>query len=64
MCMVRRYSNHNPDKWCAPIAGLIAGLWLKADPLESRRNLIMILIIAKALDCLLNILFRIAFSLH
>ena len=63
MCMIRRLSDKNPDKWAAPLAGLIAGLWIKADPMDSRRNLIMILIIAKALDCLLNIIFRLIFSL-
>ena len=58
MCFIRRYSKENPDRWAAPIAGLAAGMWLKLDPVNSRRNFVMILICGKAIDCLLNILIR------
>ena len=50
-------SNSNPDKWAAPFAALISGLWLKYDKQSGRRNLITVLVLSKALDCLLNIAF-------
>jgi hypothetical protein len=56
--LARRFSNKNPDYWAAPLAGLIAGMWLKLDVVEGRRNLIMILVFSKAIDCILNILIR------
>ena len=31
LCMIRRMSKTNPDNWAAPLAGLIAGMWLKLD---------------------------------
>ena len=55
---MRRCSEKNPDKWAAPLAGLVAGAWLSYDPEKSRRNLIMILVVSKAIDCILNILLR------
>ena len=55
---MRRCSEKNPDTWAAPLAGLIAGAWLRYDPVESRRNLIMILVLSKAIDCILNISLR------
>ena len=58
LCFIRKFSKENPDRWAAPIAGLIAGTWLNLDPVNSRRNMVMILILAKAIDCLLNILIR------
>ena len=58
LCLARRFSDKNPDYWAAPLAGLIAGMWLKLDAVESRRNLIMILVFSKAIDCMLNILIR------
>ena len=58
LCLIRRMSKKNPDSWAAPLAGLIAGMWLKLDNVESRRNLIMILVFSKAIDCFLNLLIR------
>ena len=58
MCFFRMYSKENPDRWAAPIAGLVAGTWLSLDPVSSRRNLVTILVLAKAIDCIINIIIR------
>ena len=58
LCSCRKFSPHNPDKWAAPIAGLISGFFLFLDPVKSRRNLVMILVFAKAIDCWVNIVMR------
>mgnify|MGYP001006532645 CR=1 FL=1 len=58
LCLIRRFSDKNPDYWAAPLAGLIAGMWLKLDSVETRRNLIMILVFSKAIDCLINMIIR------
>ena len=57
LCNLRRMCHHNPDNWAAPLAGLIAGLWLKFDQEHHRKNLVMILVCSKALDCMVNMLF-------
>ena len=43
LCLIRKFSDKNPDYWAAPLAGLIAGLWLKLDKVEGRRNIICVL---------------------
>lgn len=58
LCLARSFSEKNPDCWAAPLAGLIAGMWLKLDSVETRRNLIMILVFSKAIDCLINMIIR------
>ena len=58
LCCIRSFSSSNPDKFAAPVAAMIAALWLKLDPQDSRRNLMMILIMSRALDCLVNIIIR------
>ena len=64
LCLARKYSSTNPDKWAAPLAALISGFWLNFDPEAPRRNLLMILIIAKAVDCVINITIRKLFGFN
>lgn len=59
LCFIRNYfKNANADRWAAPLAGFLSGLWLNYDPVKSRVNFLMIIIWSKSIDCLFNMLLR------
>ena len=56
LCFIRHlhYQGPCPDKWAAPLAGMLSAFWMGLDE-KKRRQFIIILLLSKLIDILLNL---------
>jgi len=57
LCLLRLilgdFTEH-PDKICAPLAGLLAGIWIRLHDNKGQRNFIACLLVSRLVDTFLN----------